>query len=208
MFRVGDKIVHPMHGAGVVDEIVTRKVDGVLRDYYSLKLPIGGMQVMIPTDHCGEIGVRSILSGAETEWVLGQIPSLRVEMDPNWNHRYRTNMERLKSGNLLEVAKVVKGLIGREAKRGLSTGSGKCSMPPGRFSPRRSVWPSPSAIKRQRTALNGPSIHRMATENGTIPRRKRKRSRHGSFLQKEETLWRFCAPCSTESENRRPCAPR
>ena len=75
MFRVGDKIVHPMHGAGVVDEIVTRKVDGVLRDYYSLKLPIGGMQVMIPTDHCGEIGVRSILSGAETEWVLGQIPS-------------------------------------------------------------------------------------------------------------------------------------
>ena len=53
MFRVGDKIVHPMHGAGVVDEIVTRKVDGVLRDYYSLKLPIGGMQVMIPTDHCG-----------------------------------------------------------------------------------------------------------------------------------------------------------
>lgn len=208
MFRVGDKIVHPMHGAGVVDEIVTRKVDGVLRDYYSLKLPIGGMQVMIPTDHCGEIGVRSILSGAETEWVLGQIPSLRVEMDPNWNHRYRTNMERLKSGNLLEVAKVVKGLMGREAKRGLSTGSGKCSMPPGRFSPRRSVWPSPSAIKRQRTALNGPSIHRMATENGTIPRRKRKRSRHGSFLQKEETLWRFCAPCSTGSGNRRPCAPR
>ena len=112
MFRVGDKIVHPMHGAGVVDEIVTRKVDGVLRDYYSLKLPIGGMQVMIPTDHCGEIGVRSILSGAETEWVLGQIPS-------------RTNMERLKSGNLLEVAKVVKGLIGREAKRGLSTGERK-----------------------------------------------------------------------------------
>ena len=117
MFRVGDKIVHPMHGAGVVDEIVTRKVDGVLRDYYSLKLPIGGMQVMIPTDHCGEIGVRSILSGAETEWVLGQIPSLRVEMDPNWNHRYRTNMERLKSGNLLEVAKVVKGLIGPRRKR-------------------------------------------------------------------------------------------
>ena len=64
----------------------------------------------IRDSHCGEIGVRSILSGAETEWVLGQIPSLRVEMDPNWNHRYRTNMERLKSGNLLEVAKVVKGL--------------------------------------------------------------------------------------------------
>ena len=63
MFQIGDKIVHPMHGAGVVDEIVTRKVNGVLRDYYSLKLPVGGMLVMIPTENCGAIGVRSILSG-------------------------------------------------------------------------------------------------------------------------------------------------
>ena len=103
-------------------------------------------------------------------------------MDPNWNHRYRTNMERLKSGNLLEVAKVVKGLMGREAKRGLSTGERKMLHAARQILARRSVWPSPSAIKRQRTALNGPSIHRMATENGTIPRRKRKRSRHGSFF--------------------------
>ena len=80
---------------------------------------------MIPTDHCGEIGVRSILSGAETEWVLGQIPSLRVEMDPNWNHRYRENMTRIKSGDLLEVARVVKGLMLRDEHRGLSTGERK-----------------------------------------------------------------------------------
>ena len=52
MFRVGDKIVHPMHGAGVVDEIVERKVNGVVRGYYSLKLPAGSMQVMIPIDTC------------------------------------------------------------------------------------------------------------------------------------------------------------
>ena len=69
MFRIGDKIVHPMHGAGIVDQIVTRKVNGVLRDYYSLKLPLGDMLVMIPTESCGEIGVRSILSGDETERV-------------------------------------------------------------------------------------------------------------------------------------------
>ena len=112
MFRIGDKIVHPMHGAGIVDQIVTRKVNGVLRDYYSLKLPLGDMLVMIPTESCGEIGVRSILSGDETERVLGKIPDLQVEMDTNWNHRYRENMERLKSGDLLEVAKVAKGLTG------------------------------------------------------------------------------------------------
>ena len=125
MFQVGDKVVHPMHGAGVVDGIVTRKVDGVLRDYYSLKLPMGGMQVMIPTDHCGEIGVRAILTGAETERVLGELAALRVKMDTNWNHRYRTNLERMKSGSLLEVGKVAKGLQDREARRGLSTGERK-----------------------------------------------------------------------------------
>ena len=125
MFRIGDKIVHPMHGAGIVDQIVTRKVNGVLRDYYSLKLPLGDMLVMIPTESCGEIGVRSILSGDETERVLGKIPDLQVEMDTNWNHRYRENMERLKSGDLLEVARVIKGLMWRDREKGLSNGERK-----------------------------------------------------------------------------------
>ena len=131
MFRIGDKIVHPMHGAGIVDQIVTRKVNGVLRDYYSLKLPLGDMLVMIPTESCGEIGVRSILSGDETERVLGKIPDLQVEMDTNWNH-YRENMERLKSGDLLEVAKVARGLMLRDAGGACPQGSGKCSIRPGR----------------------------------------------------------------------------
>ena len=125
MFRIGDKIVHPMHGAGVVDGIVQRKVNGVVRDYYTLKLPIGGMLVMIPTDHCEQIGVRAILSGDEAEKVLDQITDVQVEMQSNWNHRYRENMERLKSGDLLEVAKVVKGLVLRENRRGLSNGERK-----------------------------------------------------------------------------------
>lgn len=125
MFRIGDKIVHPMHGAGVVDGIVQRKVNGVVRDYYTLKLPIGGMLVLIPTDHCEKIGVRAILSGDEAEQVLDQLTDVEVEMQSNWNHRYRENMDRLKSGNLLEVAKVVKGLAQREKRRGLSNGERK-----------------------------------------------------------------------------------
>ena len=125
MFRIGDKIVHPMHGAGVVDGIVQRKVNGVVRDYYTLKLPIGGMLVMIPTDHCDQIGVRAILSGDEAEHILDQLSDVQVEMQSNWNHRYRENMERLKSGDLMEVAKVVKGLAQREGRRGLSNGERK-----------------------------------------------------------------------------------
>ena len=125
MFRVGDKIVHPMHGAGVVDGIVQRKINGVVRDYYSLKLPIGGMLVMIPTENCEEIGVRAILSMDETERVLGALAAVQVEIDPTWNHRYRENMLRLKSGDLMEVAKVVKSLAQQDRRRGLYTGERK-----------------------------------------------------------------------------------
>ena len=125
MFQIGDKIVHPMHGAGIVDGIVTRKVNGVLRDYYSLRLPVGDMVVMIPTESCREIGVRAILTGDQVEQILCQIAGLEVALEPNWNHRYRENMLRLKSGDLMEVAKVVKSLMLRESRRGLSTGERK-----------------------------------------------------------------------------------
>lgn len=125
MFRIGDKIVHPMHGAGIVDGIVTRKVNGVLRDYYSLRLPVGDMVVMIPTESCREIGVRAILTGDQVEQILCQIAGLEVALESNWNHRYRENMLRLKSGDLMEVAKVVKSLMLRESRRGLSTGERK-----------------------------------------------------------------------------------
>lgn len=121
MFHVGDKIVHPMHGAGVIDSIVTQRVNGVTRDYYILKLPVGGMQVMIPTENCAEIGVRAIVDAKEADKVIDAIPDIEVEYDPNWNRRYRENMLRLKSGDLLQVAQVVKGLALRDGARGLST---------------------------------------------------------------------------------------
>ena len=125
MFRVGDKIVHPMHGAGIVDSITQRKIGGVNRDYYILKIPAGGMVVMIPTENSAEIGVRPVISGDEAERILSAIPDIEVDMTPNWNRRYRENMLRLKSGDLLEVARVVKGLMLRDSERGLSSGERK-----------------------------------------------------------------------------------
>lgn len=125
MFQVGDKIVHPMHGAGVVDSIVQKKVNGVVREYYILKLPVGGMLVMIPTENCEEIGVRPVMKGEEADRVIAAMPGIQVDMTQNWNRRYRENMLRLKSGDLLEVARVVKGLMLREGERGLSNGERK-----------------------------------------------------------------------------------
>lgn len=125
MFQIGDKVVHPMHGAGVVESIVQKKVDGVVRDYYILKLPNRSMVVMVPTDSSDEIGVRPIVDGEQADRVLAAIPNIQVEMTSNWNHRYRENMERMKSGDLFEVAWVIKGLTARDNVRGLSTGERK-----------------------------------------------------------------------------------
>lgn len=125
MFQVGDKIVHPMHGAGVIDSVVSKKVNGVVRDYYLLKIPVGGMLVMIPTSNTVEIGVRLVVTAEQAEMLILSIPEIAVDMTQNWNRRYRENMLRLKSGDLTEVARVVKGLVKRDNDRGLSTGERK-----------------------------------------------------------------------------------
>lgn len=125
MFQVGDKIVHPMHGAGVIDSLTQDKVNGVLRDYFILKLPIGGMMVMIPVSSCAEIGVRAVLTLEESNDLIAAMPAVEVDMTQNWNRRYRENMLRIKSGDLMEVTRVVKGLMLRDSERGLSTGERK-----------------------------------------------------------------------------------
>ena len=125
MFQIGDKVVHPMHGAGIVDSILQKKVNGVMREYYVLKLPVRAMVVMVPTENCEEIGVRPIVDREQADRVLAAIPDIQVEMTQNWNRRYRENMERIKSGDLFEVARVVKGLMLRDVQKGLSTGERK-----------------------------------------------------------------------------------
>ncbi len=125
VYQIGDKVVHPMHGAGVIDSIVQRKVAGQIQEYYLLRLSVGSMTVMIPTENTQEIGVRPVVSGQEAESLISAMESIEVDMAQNWNRRYRENMVRLKSGDLLEVARVVKGLLLRESQRGLSNGERK-----------------------------------------------------------------------------------
>ena len=125
MFCVGDKIVHPMHGAGVIESIVEQRVEGTVREYYVLKMPVMGMMVMIPIHSTAEIGVRAIIDGDAAEALILSMGGLEIDATPNWNRRYRENMMRIKSGDLAEVARVVKSLMARENQRGLSTGERK-----------------------------------------------------------------------------------
>ena len=122
MYSVGDLVVHPMHGAGVIDAIVQERIAGNVQDYYVFRMPVGGLVLKIPTENSGVIGIRSIVAPAEIERLIRDIPGMEVEQTANWNKRYRENLQRLKSGDLHEVARVVKSLIYRGRQKGLSTG--------------------------------------------------------------------------------------
>lgn len=125
MYQVDDQIVHPMHGAGIVQEIIEKKINGAARLYYVIKLSIGGMTVLVPVDMADEIGLRMLIDEQRADQVLALFETAEVDMTTNWNKRYRENVLRIKSGDLDEVVKVIKGLLIRERNHGLSTGERK-----------------------------------------------------------------------------------
>lgn len=125
MFSIGDKIVYPMHGAGIIEEIEEKVILGENRKYYILKVPCGDMKIMIPVDSAQEIGVRPIVSAAELSAMIELLESGLTEMSNNWNRRYRENQEKLKTGDILQVAEVVKNLMRTDREKKLSTGEKK-----------------------------------------------------------------------------------
>lgn len=125
MYNVGDKIVYPMHGAGVIESIEEKEILGQRQSYYVVKMPIGDMKVMIPTQNIGEIGVREVIGGKEAEKVFAVFREHCSNTTNNWSKRYRENMTKIKSGDIFEVANVVSSLMQREKEKGLSTGERK-----------------------------------------------------------------------------------
>ena len=125
MFKIGDYVAHPLHGAGTISDVESKRIDGKRKDYYVLRIPKGNMRVMVPVDGCESVGLRPIIDSAQAKDILRRIPELEILEDGSWNKRYRDNMQRIRSGNLLEVAAVIKALVLRDQSRGLSTGERK-----------------------------------------------------------------------------------
>jgi len=125
MFSVGDKIVYPMHGAGVIESIEEREILGQRQNYYVVKMPVGDMKVMIPTRNVDDIGIREVINVQDVERVFEILCDQSCNVTSNWNKRYRENMTKIKSGNIFEVADVVRSLMIREKEKGLSTGERK-----------------------------------------------------------------------------------
>lgn len=125
MFNIGDKVVYPMHGAGVIEAIEEKEILGDRKKYYVMKLPIGEMKVMIPLDNVCQVGLREIITKDSVEQVFRILQDGCEETSANWNRRYRHHLEKIKSGSIFEVAEVVRNLSLRDKEKGLSTGERK-----------------------------------------------------------------------------------
>lgn len=125
MFDIGDKVVYPMHGAGIIVDIEKKEILGKIKDYLIMQMPIGDMKVMIPVDNVVDIGVRSIIEASQIDEVADILKGHKTTMPDNWNRRYRLNMDRIKSGDIYEIAEVVRNLMMLDTEKGLSTGERK-----------------------------------------------------------------------------------
>lgn len=127
MFSIGDKVVYAMHGAGTVKAIEEKKILGEVRSYYILHIAHGNMEIMVPTEG-DSVGLRPIVGADVIPRVEDVLASESTPMDINWNRRNRENMERLKTGDILEVAAVIRNLLRVDRIKKLSTGEKKLLM--------------------------------------------------------------------------------
>ena len=122
MPSVGDKVAYPMHGAGVIEAIENCEVQGERRSYYVMKLPMGSLKVMIPVDNADNIGLREIISESEAQEVVEVLKQRPERTQGSWNKRFHANLERMKKGDLKEVAAVARNLILQDRRRKVSSG--------------------------------------------------------------------------------------
>ena len=125
MFEIGSKIVHPMHGAGIIQKIEEKKILGEIKQYYILELPCNDMNVMIPVESQQSVGIRTIVDKSVALEAIEILKQESTHMDSNWNRRHRDNMEKIKKGDILQVAEVVRNLMRVNRVKSLSAGEAK-----------------------------------------------------------------------------------
>ena len=122
MFTKGDKVVYPHHGAAVIEDLVEREVFGERRTYFKLRLAHGDLTLMVPIENTQEVGLREVISKREVKRVFDVLREEEAHMPTNWSRRYKTNLAKLSSGDIYQVAEVVRNLSNRDKDKGLSAG--------------------------------------------------------------------------------------
>ena len=125
MYRVGTKVVYPTHGVGLVEAIERKEVSGGRQSFYILRIIGSGMTIMVPTKNAKRVGLREVIERAEIPKVMAILKKNDLEISPNWNRRFKDNLERIKTGSLYEVALVLRKLVLLQKERNLSFGEKK-----------------------------------------------------------------------------------
>ena len=122
MFKVGDKVVYPHHGAGTVVKKEQREVLGAKREYLTIKILHNDMTVNVPCENAEKVGLRRVIDEQMVEKVLKALQGSGTVMPKNWNRRFKHNRDKMKTGDIFELAEVVRNLSLRDHEKGLSTG--------------------------------------------------------------------------------------
>jgi CarD family transcriptional regulator len=121
-FEVGDNVVYPHHGAGQVIKKEQKEILGEVREYLTIKILHNDMTVMVPCENAGKAGLRRVIDEDTVKKVLAVLSDDVSEMPKNWNRRFKHNRDKMKTGNIFELAEVVRNLAVRNNEKGLSTG--------------------------------------------------------------------------------------
>jgi len=121
-FEVGDKVVYPHHGAGKVLKKENRNLMGSRREYLTILILHNDMTVMVPSENAARAGLRRVCDDKELKKVIAVLTDPMSDMPKNWNRRFKHNREKIKTGDVFELAEVVRNLALREMEKGLSTG--------------------------------------------------------------------------------------
>jgi CarD family transcriptional regulator, regulator of rRNA transcription len=121
-FEIGDNVVYPHHGAGQVIKKAEKEILGEVREYLTIKILHNDMTVMVPCANAGKAGLRRVIDEDTVKKVLAVLSDDVSEMPKNWNRRFKHNRDKIKTGDIYELAEVVRNLAVREQDKGLSTG--------------------------------------------------------------------------------------
>ncbi len=125
LYSIGDKVVYPLYGAGVIEKLEQLEVDGKMQVYYVMLIPTGNLKIKISAGKADNMGIREVYDKERVLDIIKNVINEPIEMSENWNQRYKENLEKIKTGNLSEVAVVFRNLLYREREKGLSSAEKK-----------------------------------------------------------------------------------
>jgi CarD family transcriptional regulator len=122
VFQVGDQVVYPHHGAATIERLETKEAFGQQREYLVLRMAFGDLTLMVPSDNTEGVGLRAVINEEEIEEVFLVLGKKEARMPTNWSRRFKNHSEKLRSGDIYQLAEVVRNLSIRDREKGLSHG--------------------------------------------------------------------------------------